>query len=157
MDSKLLKEVQPVLNMFVVGRTFKISELFDPIVWEGNTTSENEKIAKEFKESLNNELKGIVEIKDDSSSDLFIVYKKIGNEKLMQIALQMPINSWLGAYNQTRINRAKELGIYENKFISQVKSKDIINDGFKGKEIATDIARRQKDEIKKYLLNFVNS
>ena len=78
-------------------------------------------------------------------------YKKIGNEKLMQISLQMPINSWLGAYNQTRINRAKKLGIYEKKFASKVGSEAVINDGFKGKEIANEIKRRQKDEIKKYL------
>ena len=81
-------------------------------------------------------------------------YKKIGNEKLMQISLQMPINSWLGAYNQTRINRAKKLGIYEKKFASKIKSEAVINDGFKGKEIANEIKRRQKDEIKKYLASF---
>ena len=78
-------------------------------------------------------------------------YKKINNEKLIQISLQMPINSWLGAYNQTRINRAKKFGIYEKKFASKVGSKAVINDGFKGKEIANEIARRQRDEIKKYL------
>ncbi|MDA3048237.1 CCA tRNA nucleotidyltransferase [Campylobacter sp. JMF_08 NE1] len=78
-------------------------------------------------------------------------YKKINDEKLMQISLQMPINSWLGAYNQTRVNSAKKLGIYEKKFISKIKSEAIINDGFKGKEIANEIKRRQKDEIKKYL------
>ena len=81
-------------------------------------------------------------------------YKKIDDEKLMQIALQMPINSWLGAYNQTRINRAKKLGIYEKKFASKVGSEAVINDGFKGKEISLEIARRQKDEIKKYLASF---
>ena len=80
-------------------------------------------------------------------------YKKIDDEKLMQIALQMPINSWLGAYNKTRINRAKKLGIYEKKFASKVGSEAVINDGFKGKEIANEIKRRQKDEIKKYLAN----
>jgi len=90
MNSILLKEIQPVLNMFVVGRTFKISELFDPVIWESNTTSENEKIAKEFKESLNNELKGIVEIKDDSSFDLSVVYKKIGNGLLKETSNVFP-------------------------------------------------------------------
>ena len=84
-------------------------------------------------------------------------FRNISDENLLQIALKMPLKSWLGLYDEKRINRAKELGIYENKFISQVKSEDIINDGFKGKEIAAEIARRQKNEIKKYLLNFVNS
>ena len=78
-------------------------------------------------------------------------HKKIDDEKLMQISLQMPINSWLGAYNQTRIERAKKLGIYDKKFASKVGSEAVINDGFKGKEIANEIKRRQKDEIKKYL------
>ena len=90
MESKLLKEIQPVLNMFIVGRTFRVSELFDPIIWESNTTFENEKFAKDFRESLNGELKGIVEIEEDNSSILLVVYKKIGNGLLKETTNVFP-------------------------------------------------------------------
>ena len=42
------------------------------------------------------------------------------DKELMQIALNMPIKSWLGAYNKERIERAKKLGIYEVKFDAKV-------------------------------------
>ena len=38
------------------------------------------------------------------------------DRELLEIALNMPIKSWLGAYNKERIERAKKLGIYERKF-----------------------------------------
>ena len=57
-------------------------------------------------------------------------FKDIPSDKeLMQIALNMPIKSWLGAYNKERIERAKKLGIYEAK-------------------------RRQEFEISKYLSEY---
>ena len=43
-------------------------------------------------------------------------FENISDENLLQIALKMPLKSWLGLYDEKRINRAKELGIYENKF-----------------------------------------
>ncbi|WP_084042058.1 CCA tRNA nucleotidyltransferase [Campylobacter concisus] len=73
------------------------------------------------------------------------------DKELMQIALNMPIKSWLGAYNKEQIGRAKKLGIYEMKFDPKVDVAEILSAGFKNKEIAKEIKRRQELEISKYL------
>ena len=73
------------------------------------------------------------------------------DKELMQIALNMPIKSWLGAYNKEQIGRAKKLGIYEMKFDAKVDVAEILSAGFKNEEIAKEIKRRQELEISKYL------
>ncbi len=73
------------------------------------------------------------------------------DKELMQIALNMPIKSWLGAYNKERIERAVKLGIYEAKFDAKVDVTEILSAGFKNEEIAKEIKRRQELEISKYL------
>ena len=73
------------------------------------------------------------------------------DKELMQIALNMPIKSWLGAYNKEQIERAKKLGIYEAKFDAKVDVAEILSAGFKNEEIAKEIKRRQEFEISKYL------
>ncbi|ORI02786.1 poly(A) polymerase [Campylobacter concisus] len=73
------------------------------------------------------------------------------DKELMQIALNMPIKSWLGAYNKERIERAKKLGIYEMKFDTKVDVAEILSAGFKNEEIAKEIKRRQELKISKYL------
>lgn len=73
------------------------------------------------------------------------------DKELMQIALSMPIKSWLGAYNKERIECAKKLGIYEVKFDAKVDVAEILSAGFKNEEIAKEIKRRQELEISKYL------
>ena len=73
------------------------------------------------------------------------------DKELVQIALNMPIKLWLGAYNKDRIERAKKLGIYEVKFDAKVDVTEILSAGFKNEEIAKEIKRRQELEISKYL------
>ena len=63
----------------------------------------------------------------------------------------MPIKSWLGAYNKERIERAKELGVYEAKFDAKVDVSEILSAGFKNEMIAFEIKRRQELEISSYL------
>ena len=82
-------------------------------------------------------------------------FKDMPSDKdLMQIALNMPIKSWLGAYNKERIERAKELGIYERKFEPKVDVGEILATGFKNEMIAAEIKRRQEFEISKYLSEY---
>ncbi|WP_158333465.1 CCA tRNA nucleotidyltransferase [Campylobacter concisus] len=79
-------------------------------------------------------------------------FKDMPSDKdLMQIALNMPIKSWLGAYNKERIERAVKLGIYEAKFDAKVDVAEILSAGFKNEDIAKEIKRRQELEISKYL------
>ena len=73
-----------------------------------------------------------------------------GNE-LLEIALNMPIKSWLGAYNKERIERAKELGVYERKFEPKIDVREILAAGFKNEMIAAEIKRRQLLAITKHL------
>lgn len=73
------------------------------------------------------------------------------DRELLQIALNMPLKSWLGAYNKERIERAKELGVYERKFEIKIDVREILAAGFKNEMIAAEIKRRQELEISNYL------
>ena len=73
------------------------------------------------------------------------------DNELLEIALNMPLKSWLGAYNKERIERAKELGIYERKFEPKIDVREILAAGFKNEMIAAEIKRRQELEISSYL------
>ena len=73
------------------------------------------------------------------------------DRELLEIALNMPLKSWLGAYNKERIERAKELGVYESKFDAKVDVSKILAAGFKNEMIAAEIKRRQELEISNYL------
>lgn len=73
------------------------------------------------------------------------------DRELLQIALNMPLKSWFGAYNKERIERAKELGIYERKFEPKIDVREILAAGFKNEMIAAEIKRRQELEISSYL------
>lgn len=74
------------------------------------------------------------------------------DRELLKIALNMPIKSWLGAYNKERIERAKELGVYERKFEPKIDVREILAAGFKNEMIAAEIKRRQELEISSYLV-----
>ena len=73
------------------------------------------------------------------------------DNELLEIALNMPLKSWLGAYNKERIGRAKELGVYEAKFDTKVDVSEILAAGFKNEMIAAEIKRRQLLAITKHL------
>ena len=79
-------------------------------------------------------------------------FKDMPNDnELLKIALNMPLKSWLGAYNKERIERAKELGIYERKFEPKIDVREILAAGFKNEMIAAEIKLRQELEISRYL------
>ena len=73
------------------------------------------------------------------------------DRELLEVALNMPLKSWLGAYNKERIERAKELGVYERKFEPKIDVSEILAAGFKNEMIAAEIKRRQELEISNYL------
>ena len=73
------------------------------------------------------------------------------DNELLKIALNMPLKSWLGAYNKERIERAKELGVYERKFEPKIYVREILAAGFKNEMITAEIKRRQELEISNYL------
>ena len=73
------------------------------------------------------------------------------DSELLEIALNMPLKSWLGAYNKERIERAKELGVYGGKFEPKIDVSEILAAGFKNEMIAAEIKRRQLLAITKHL------
>ena len=73
------------------------------------------------------------------------------DSELLEIALNMPLKSWLGAYSKERIEHAKELGVYEAKFDVKVDVNKILAAGFKNEMIAAEIKRRQLLAITKHL------
>lgn len=79
MNKNEINNIKEILNMYIVGKMFKVSELFDPVVWENKTISEKNQIGKEFYEEVTTNLKEFVEIAIDDQSDLLKVYRKIKN------------------------------------------------------------------------------
>lgn len=75
-------------------------------------------------------------------------------KNLLEVSLEMPLCEWLGLDSEEKIELAKKLGVYNKKFDSKVKSKDVIKDGFSGKEIGLEIKRRENLAITDYLKKF---
>lgn len=76
------------------------------------------------------------------------------DKELLEVALKMPLKSWLGCYDETRVRRAKELGAYEIKFDSGVNASEIVAKGFAGAAIGAEILRRQNLAIDTFLTKF---
>ncbi len=70
----------------------------------------------------------------------------LSDKFLFALSLKYPLKEWLGNYKF--INKIKLLNIYEESFNTNVTSKDVIKDGFKGKEIGKEIKRRRLNIIK---------
>ncbi|NDJ26925.1 CCA tRNA nucleotidyltransferase [Campylobacter sp. MIT 12-8780] len=73
--------------------------------------------------------------------------------ELLYIACQMPLCQWLGLWDKTRIQRAKELNVYHQAFQCKVNAKELEKQGFKGKELGDKIKLLQQEKIKNYLQN----
>lgn len=71
--------------------------------------------------------------------------------RLLEISLEMPLNSWLGCYNEGRIKVAKELNIYERKFSPAINASEILAQGFTGAAIGEQIRARQNAAIDEFL------
>ncbi|MDL0088605.1 CCA tRNA nucleotidyltransferase [Campylobacter gastrosuis] len=74
---------------------------------------------------------------------------EISDENLATIALKKPLNSWLGCYDEGRIKRAKELGIYEQKI--SFNPQELVKSGLKGDLLKQEINRLKEREIAKFL------
>ncbi|CAD7286724.1 CCA-adding enzyme [Campylobacter suis] len=79
-------------------------------------------------------------------------YNKMPSDfEMMKISLDMPLSKWLGCYRLERIKRAKELGVYDEKFTPNINTSEIMSLGFKGKEFGAELNRRQDEAILLYL------
>ncbi len=77
--------------------------------------------------------------------------KKTDDMFLLKTALKIPLNSWLENYNPYIKKRAVELNIFNQKFKTNIKSLDIVKDGFEGSQISKEIQRRELKYIDRYL------
>lgn len=62
--------------------------------------------------------------------------------ELLKIAIDRPINSWVGACYSGIVERAKKLGIYDAVFSGGVSVQEVLQDGFCGKDIGRELRRR---------------
>ncbi|GHS89497.1 multifunctional CCA protein [Campylobacterota bacterium] len=76
--------------------------------------------------------------------------KKVSDRFLAAIALKKPLKEWAGAKFLNIEKRAKELGFYDEKFDPQVKSADLMREGFSGKELGEQMRKRILDKVRKY-------
>jgi len=76
---------------------------------------------------------------------------KMSSLTLLKISLIMPLNQWLGLYSKARIERAKKLHIFNQKFECKISTQKLIKKGFKGKALGDEINLLKLEALKKYL------
>lgn len=81
---------------------------------------------------------------------LLVSYKTlpISDEELLYISLDLPLKDWVGVCQKGLVKRAKDLGVFDEIFCGGVYPKDVINDGFSGKDISLELKKRKAQKIK---------
>lgn len=75
----------------------------------------------------------------------------INDDELALIALEMPLKKWLGLWNEKRVRKAKELGLFENKFQSKITAQEFKKQGFFGKALGARLKNARINELKEYI------
>lgn len=70
-----------------------------------------------------------------------------GDEKLLHVSLDLPIKQWLGHALFDVKERAQDLNIWDEVFSGGVNVQEVIQDGFKHKEIRIELRRRKMEKI----------
>jgi len=73
------------------------------------------------------------------------------SKKLLQIAMHIPIRKWLGNYHPQVVQKAKELGCFDEVFTGGVNIQDVINDGFCKEAIKNEYKKRVLGKIEELL------
>lgn len=68
---------------------------------------------------------------------------------LAALSLLYPIKFWLGNYKKDVKIRAKNFDIWDKKFDGGVKPKNLLEEGFRGKELGSELKRRKLEIIRK--------
>lgn len=80
--------------------------------------------------------------------------KTLSDRELLEIAVDMPIQDWLGNYKDSIKKQAKRLGVYDTVFSGGVTVAQVIDDGFEKEEIKKEYKRRV---LKKIQTNYIFS
>ncbi|TKX33208.1 tRNA nucleotidyltransferase/poly(A) polymerase family protein [Campylobacter aviculae] len=75
----------------------------------------------------------------------------IDDFELAKIAFDMPLKEWLGLWDEKRVEQAKKLKLYENKFESKIVTQDLIDAGFFGKALGEKLQELKENELKEYI------
>jgi len=81
---ELLKKVSPIIELFAIGKTFKVTELFDPVIWISYPSTKQKEIALMFNQLVPNELVGIVNVKESHQDLSLQVYAKVGKPNVQE-------------------------------------------------------------------------
>ena len=73
----------------------------------------------------------------------------IDDKMLLHVALDLPINAWLGHYKEGIKERAIRLGVYDSIFTGGVEVQDVIREGFCKDAIKIELRRRRIENIEK--------
>ena len=71
----------------------------------------------------------------------------ISDKELIMIAIDMPIKKWLGNYKKDIVERAKQLGIFEEAYSGGITIAQVIEDGFTKEDIKKEYRRRIMEKI----------
>ncbi|WP_279176663.1 CCA tRNA nucleotidyltransferase [Campylobacter insulaenigrae] len=84
-------------------------------------------------------------------SDQRFILGSVSDFDLAKISLDLKLCEWLGLWNQDRVEQAKKINLFERKFQSQITAKDLLDQGYNGKELGIELYKIKIEEIKKYL------
>ncbi len=79
--------------------------------------------------------------------------ENIKDRDILEVSLKMPLSLWLENYHNFIKRKALKYQVYDKKLKTDVKSLEVIQDGFSGKEISTEIKNREILYIDKILKN----
>ncbi len=82
----------------------------------------------------------------------YLYKNNLSDQLLLETSLIIPIKFWLENYQKNIIKRAINFHVFQNKLKTDVKSSEVLKDGFKGKEIGLEIKKRNLEYIKKMLI-----
>ncbi len=72
----------------------------------------------------------------------------LSDEELLMLSLDKPLCEWVGICQKGLEKRAKELDVYNKKVSLSISAKDVMRDGFEGKQIGNELRKRQLKLIK---------
>lgn len=70
---------------------------------------------------------------------------------LLCVALKSPLKYWFGLFSKQRVQRAKDLGVYEHKFNANIDVAALQKQGLSGKALGERIKALEIEEIKNFL------
>jgi hypothetical protein len=79
---ELMKKVEPIIELFAIGKEFKVTELFDPVIWMSFTSQNQKEISVMFSKLVDVELKDSVDIKINDTDLMLQLYWKIGKTNI---------------------------------------------------------------------------